>query len=43
MIKIQIPCLDSLQRIKDLSLKNLPRILNLKIIEFEIISKLIEC
>ena len=29
VIKIQIPCLDSLQWVKDLDLTNLPRILNL--------------
>ena len=41
-LKIQISCLDNLQRIEDLDLINSPRILNLKIPEFEITSKLIE-
>ena len=42
VIKIQIPCLDSLQWVKDLDLTNLPRILNLKILEFKITFKPIE-
>ena len=41
-LKIQISCLDNLQRVEDLDLINSPRILNLKIPEFEITSKPIE-
>jgi len=39
VIKIQIPYLDSLQMVKDLDLTNPSKILNLKILEFEITSK----
>ena len=42
VIKIQIPCFDSLQKVKNLDLTNPSRILNLKILEFEITFKPIE-
>ena len=42
VIKIQIPCFDSLQKVKNLDLTNSSRILNLKILEFEITFKPIE-
>ena len=42
MIKILIPCLNSLQKVKDFDLINLSRILNLKFLEFEITSKSIK-
>ena len=42
VIKIKIPCLDRLQRIMNLNLTNLPRVVNLKILKFEINSKPIE-
>ena len=38
IIKIQIPCLDSLKKAKDLDLTNLPRILNFESFGFEITS-----
>lgn len=43
VIKTQISCFDNLKKkVKDLDLKNPIKILNLKIIEFEIIYKSIE-